>query len=297
MKRQFSLSTLVALLAQASVGCGTTPSPDATSEAALESEAPASFELIQAGFFHNDVARQSAAWRVLPKLVHIGFADARPPLAVREGDDGARPSWEGVQDIPIEYDAEGANKAVVVSVPSEHRGKAFALFAMKIERFDGAMGASAQWLREQSVDLKAPAGRVVGVDAQSYAAYPFAGECFQTRVGREPAFAGKRRGVVYGFTGASRAAYESNNDVAWVDVEGAASHEGFAPVSVAHDGGYKGTYVSSPLWLRVPEGKSLVFKASLSRYEGVCYFGDDTKEIAGPAGKFKHLTKTYFQED
>lgn len=143
MTRQFSLSTLVALLAQASVGCGTTPSPDATSEAALEVDT-ASFELIQAGFFHNDVARQSAAWRLLPKLVHIGFADARPPLAVREGDDGARPSWEGVQDIPIEYDAEGANKAVVVTVPSEHRGKAFALFAMKVERFDGSMGASAQ---------------------------------------------------------------------------------------------------------------------------------------------------------
>lgn len=58
---------------------------------------------------------------------------------------------------------------------------------------------------------------------------------------------------------------------------------------------YKGTYVSSPVWLRVPEGKSLVFKASLSRYEGVCYFGDDTKGIAGPAGKFKHLTRRTFR--
>ena len=72
--------------------------------------------------------------------------------------------------------------------------------------------------------------------------------------------------------------------------------EGVIPVSFAHDGGYKGSYVSSPVWVRVPEGKNLVFKASLDRFSGSCYTDSDTTPIQPPAGQDSHLTKTYFEQ-
>jgi hypothetical protein len=246
-----------------------------------ETEAPASFELVQKGAFSD---RHPNDPHYIPRSVHIGFADARGG------------PWEGVRDIDITYSNE-ENEAVTVDVPQQHRNKRFMLYSIRYDEHAASrvQAPRSEWISDLAVNLRSPKGRFITVPVSSGAGYPFSPECYGVHVQREN-FPGKLRGIIYGFTKSSKSDYESNNDVPWENVEGKAKHEGYLSTDFQHDGGYKGSYVSRPIWVRVPDGRSLVFKASLKRFSGNCLSDSDTMEIPPPSGQDSHLTKTYFEE-
>jgi hypothetical protein len=265
------------------VACGgdaRDPVAQGESTGALE-EAPASFELIQQGAF-DDVHYGA---RYVPRMVHIGFANDRGG------------PWEAVRDIDISYSNE-RNEAVKIDVPAEHRSKRFMLYSLRYDAHGPYQGDQprSRWISDLAVDLKKPAGRYITVPIHGGAGYPFSPECYGGSV-RDEGFNGKLSGIIYGFTKSSRSDYDANNDVPWQNVEGQSTHEGFLSSDFQHDGGYKGTYVSRPIWVRVPDGRNLVFKASLKRFSGICQYDDDTQEISPPNGQDSHLTKTYFVEN
>jgi hypothetical protein len=201
---------------------------------ALE-EAPATFELIQEGAFSD---RRPNDPHYIPRSVHIGFANDRGG------------PWEGVRDIEITYASE-KNEAVKVDVPSEHRSKRFLLYSLRYDAHSASRTDTprSHWISDQAVKLSSPAGRFVTVAASSSSGYPFSDECYGVRVQSE-SFPGKLRGILYGFTKSSKSDYEANNDVPWQNVEGKSKHEGFLATDFQHDGGYKGTYVSRPIWVQ-----------------------------------------------
>lgn len=275
-RSSFAVVSLLSFL----VACGDGHSLESSSAAlgvAPAAATPSSFELIQAGFFRD----RTSGLQSVPRLVHVGFTDER---------DG---EWKGTADIPIQY-SNGVNEAVIVDVPVALRQKKLLMYSMKVERFGPqASGGRFGWISDQVVSLASPNGHYVTVPASGGAAYPFSPECFQVNAPGED-FSGRIRGVIFGFTRKTRAEYEANNDVPWLDAEGNARHEGFARTSLEHDGGYKGSYVASPIWVRVPDGNNLVFKISFDRFSGSCLGSGDTSSIAPPPGQDSHLTKTYF---
>lgn len=267
------------------VACGGGERADSdTTSGALgdQSGASAKVELIQAGFFED--ADQTSLPREVPRLVHIGFGDSRSG------------PWDGVTDVSIKYSG-GHNEAVVIDVPAAYASKKLLMYSIEYDIYSAQAHASYQkgWISDRVVKLDAPKGKWVAAAVYGGAGYPFSPECYGVNIQNER-FDGKLRGIIYGFTKSTKSDYDANNDVPWLDAEGNPKNEGFAPISFQHDGGYKGSYVSSRVAVRVPDGESLVFKASLDRFTGSCMSDNDTKQIPPPPGQDSHLTKTYFQE-
>lgn len=238
------------------------------------------FTLIQGGFFDDALTREPNR---VPRLAHIGLVDA-------PGGD-----WTSVTDVPIEY-SNGVNEPVQVTLPAGSDGKLLAYTIMYTTNRYGREGDQPQWRPVRYVDASKPQGKMVYLPVSNGAGYPFTPECYRIgvrnadTVGTPAYFPGKTDAVYFGYTSASEQDYFANNDVPWDNGLGESKLAGVLSPDHQHDGGYKGTYFMLPEWVRVPEGKNLVFKLHFTEHGGTCYISGDTyfKQSAE--------TQTYFMQ-
>jgi hypothetical protein len=255
-------------------GCGTAvPAPPDVLGSGVSGKADGvddgsqvTFTLFPAGAFQ----RTSEA---VPDLVHYG-------LMANPG-----PNWQDAADAPITYGADDQSAAVEVTVSGVSTRPVLGFVLHEKSRTDENV-----WTENQYVDLGHPAGTLVTLPLSDVAPYPF--QCYAVSVKNEgtpsTSYQGKVTDLYYGFTKADPTAYQANNDVAWLDAFDNPVAAGQITPMIRHNGDYKGAMELLPVYIRVPNGRNLVFKLGIDRFSGGCSF-------TGTEGPIVHAeTQTYF---
>jgi len=262
--------TCVATLCSLFLACASPSSGSVVDGLEKDSHDTVSITVARAGVFTEYGERVASA-------IHYGFTDENAP------------GWTAAGEVPIVYE-DGLSLAATVEVFVENDEK---ILAYVIFYEDGTYGQRTAGV-DQFIDLAAPGGTMVELPVQNSASYPFALECYgitvndATEEGNGVRFPGILNLTYYGFTAESFEAYEDDNNVPWENVLGELVAEGVMHPSIRHDGGYYGSYALLPEWIRVPEGKNLVFKLNFNKFDGHCPSGNDTRFIEATN------TKTYF---
>lgn len=192
------------------------------------------------------------------------------PVAIEYGliEDLGKP-WLTREKVNVEYikQSNGVPTNTDVKIKLNYSGKKQAKY-LAFRLIHLIRNSEGFQQNEQVLALEFPMGSWVSLPVFSGASYPF--ECYQTFVdsavyGRET-FLGKAVGIVYGYTPSSQDDFIKYGNVPWFDVAGyARKQDPDLLFRTYHDGGYKGSMISLPVYVWVPFHLNLVYRVVLEQ--------------------------------